>query len=378
MRIAIDYTAAVRQSAGIGRYTRGLVHGLAQIDPVNRYSLLCAGSRRDLTGIPERFEVRWLPISERALTFLWHRLAIPVPAEWLAGHFDIYHSPDYVLPPLRRASGIVTIHDVSFMRVPECADPRLRSYLMSAVPRSISRARLILADSQCTSHDLQALMGVSERRICVVPAGVDAHFTPLRDAAAAESVRRRYSLPDRYVLAVSTIEPRKNFARLISAFAEARRRHGIRQDLVICGARGWMYEEVFERVRQEGAADYIHFAGFAQDGDLPAIYGLADLFVYPSLYEGFGLPPLEAMACGVPVVASDNSSLPETLGSAAFLVDATDDSALTDAIAKVLLDEELRVALRARGFQRASMFTWNHAASLLLSAYHQVALETWP
>jgi glycosyltransferase involved in cell wall biosynthesis len=268
---------------------------------------------------------------------------------------------------------VVTIHDLSFLRVPQCADPGLRSFLEDVVPRSVGRAHRILADSESTRNDLVELLNVSPDKITVVRPGVESRFRPVRDTVKLAEVRGRYKLPQWFILSLSTLEPRKNFPRLIAAYAQLRRQTGLPHELVIVGNHGWLYDEVYDQVRKEGQGDRVHLPGFVADEDLPALYTLADLFAFPSLYEGFGIPPLEAMACGTPVVASNNSSLPEAVGAAGLLVDATDVEGLADAMARVLGNANLRVRLSDLGRAQAARFTWQDAAQKLLETYRLTA-----
>jgi glycosyltransferase involved in cell wall biosynthesis len=373
LRITIDYTPALRQTAGIGRYTRGLVAALAELDRENEYTLFCAGQTPVAPNWPANFTVRTSSVPARWLTAGWHRLGLALPVEWLSGSSTLFHSPDFTLPPLREARGVVTIHDLSFMRFPQYADPGLRAYLQRAVPRGVARAARVLADSENTKTDLIALLHVPPEKISVVPAGVEPRFRPVRDTIRLNEVRARYRLPQWFILAVGTIEPRKNLARLITAYAQLRRQTGLPHALVIAGKEGWLCEGIHEQVVREGLTEHIHFPGFVADDDLPALYTLADLLAFPSLYEGFGLPPLEAMACGTPVVVSNNSSLPEAVGAAALLVDAEDVDALADAMARVLGNANLRVRLADLGRAQAARFTWSEAARKLLDAYRLTA-----
>ncbi len=378
MRIGIDYTAAVRQGAGIGRYTRELVRALAKLDRDNDYVLFAAVGGRRLagTGWPSSFQMRSVPLSDRALAILWHRLRLPLWVELATGPVDIFHSPDFVLPPVRRARTMLTVHDLSFIRYPQCADANLRAYLNKVVPRSVHRADLILADSQNTKDDLMELLGVESDKIEVIYPGVEERFRPIEDQTLLEEVRRRYNLPPRFILGLGTLQPRKNFTRLIEAFADLRfaiLRLGSVQvcdlRLAIAGGKGWLYEEIFATVERLGLEGKVIFPGFVADEDLPALYNLTDLFVFPSLYEGFGLPPLEALACGTLVVTSNASSLPEVVGEAGLMVEATDTKALAEAMKRVLEDVALREGMVAKGLEQAKKFTWEKAAAKLLSLY---------
>lgn len=384
MHIAIDYTPAIRQRAGIGRYTRGLVHALAELDHSNRYTLFCLGQGSedapggqarpagDEHGWPANFTLKVNNLPARWLTAGWHKLKLPLHAERLAGDCDIFHSPDFTLPPLRRAAGVVTIHDLSFLRLPEYADPSLREYLSKSVPGSVARARRVLADSEHTRQDLIELLAVSPDKISVVTPGVGPEFRPVRDTVQLNDVRERYRLPQWFILFVGTIEPRKNLARLISAYGQLLRQTGLPHALVLAGGRGWLSQGIYEQVAKEGLTEHVLFPGFVADEDLPALYTLADLFTFPSLYEGFGIPPLEAMACGTPVVASNTSAIPEVAGEAGILVAPQDVAALAESLERVLADATVRTDLRARGLAQAVRFTWRRSAEETLAVYRSV------
>jgi len=340
------------------------------VDSENEYRLLVAGRGGDTGEWPANFHLRSIPLSDRVMAILWHRLRLPLPVEAFTGQVDLFHSPDFTLPPTR-ARAVLTVHDLSFIRVPECAAPTLRAYLGKVVPRSVRRAHLILADSQNTKDDLVNLLGLAPEKVEVLYPGVEEHFRPVDDPALLEGVRRRYGLPPRFVLSLGTLEPRKNFPRLIEAFWLLVRSSPLASSLglVIAGGKGWLYEDIFATVERLGLEEKALFTGFVAEGDLPALYSAADLFVYPSLYEGFGLPPLEAMACGTPVVASRSSSLPEVLGEAAILVDPTDTEALAAAMMQVLEDEPLREEMRQKGLRQARKFSWSGTARRLLELY---------
>ncbi len=381
MRIGIDYTAAVRQGAGIGRYCRELVKALARQKDDHEYVLLVAGRLRDQEmaalraelGDSPRFHLRPLWLSERWLSRLWHRLQVPWPVEAAAGRLDLFHSPDFTLPPVWHAKTILTVHDLSFLRVPQYAEPSLRAYLEQAVSRSVRRADLVLADSQNTKEDVVELLRVPAERVWVVPAGVEPRFRRVTDDAELARVRQAYGLTRPFILSVGTLQPRKNFTGLIESYHLLRAQHHVLHQLVIVGGKGWLYEPILRRAAELGLQTEVRFLGFAADADLPALYSLADAFAWPSFYEGFGIPVLEAMACGTPVVASNVSSLPEVMGDAGLMVSPGDQEALADALWRLLTDAELRADLIARGHAQAARFTWERAAKLLLRAYRQAA-----
>lgn len=381
MRIGVDYTAAVRQGGGIGRYTRNLVRALSQLDEENEYTLFVAGGWGDGDGLgpwPRNFRIRGVPVSDRWLHLLWQRLRFPLPVQLATGPLDLFHSPDFVLPPAGRVPKILTVHDLSFLRVPECYVPAFRRYLESAVSRAVTKASLILADSESTKRDLIELMGVEPGRITVLYPGVEPRFQPITDPEKLRKVRESYQLPEHFVLGLGTLQPRKNFSGLIEGFRLlAGDRAGgsalAELQLVIVGAKGWMYEGDFAAVAKSGLEDRVRFCGFVADDDLPALYSLAGAFAFPTWYEGFGLPVLEALACGAPVVSANNSSLPEVVGQAGLMVEAGDPTALAGALWQVLSDGGLREQLADAGPRQARRFCWEVSARQLLELYRSMA-----
>ncbi len=380
VRIGIDYTAAARQRAGIGRYTRELVRALLTLAPPRipeRASadfvffaaaggLADQGWQRELERLGReaaaRVQVRALPLSDDWMARLWQRLRLPLPVEWVTGPLDVFYSPDFVLPPTRRSTRtLLTVHDLSFYHHPEAFVPALRDYLMRVAPRSIERADVVLADSASTRADVVSLLGVDPDKVRVLYCGVDARFCPEPAPEERERLCARYEIDERpYILSVGTVQPRKNYVRLIQAFSTLNLPAGCQ--LLIAGGQGWLYEGI-EAAAEE--RDDVRLLGFVDDADLPALYRQAALFASVSLYEGFGLPVLEAMACGTPVVCSNTSSLPEVGGEAALLVDPLDVDGIAEALGRALADNGLHRAMVERGLARAARFTWATAARQL-------------
>lgn len=376
MRIGLDFTSAVHQGAGIGRYTRGLVQALSQLHPENEYVLLVSGrpSADALPpSLPGNFRIRYLPLAHRWTTVLWHRLRLPVPADLFIGRVDIFHSPDFVLPPLASGKKILTVHDLSFFRYPQGAEPSLRWYLEGAVPRSVARADLLFADSQCTKKDIVDILRVPEEKVEVVYPGVDPIFQPVEDEAEKKRMKAKYGLHAPFILSVGTIEPRKNFPGLMRGFRILREEHKIPHELVIAGAPGWLYQGIYREVDELRLGGNVLFLGYVPDWELPALYSLAEVFAFPSFYEGFGLPPLEAMACGVPTVVSNVASLPEAVGDGALLVPPEDTEALAEALYGLLSDDALREEMRRKGLERAQRFSWQKTGEEVLAHYRRIA-----
>ena len=399
-RITIDYTPAVHQSAGIGRLTREVVRALLQLDSPHRFTLFCMGrldgrrtndGRRmtdDGLGSPSgvrRPSSVVSPLNDRWLYRIWHRARLPLPVELLSGRSDLYHSTDFVLPPVMPGKRtVLTVHDLTFERAPDAAPPRLLRFLKRVVPQSVHRATHLVADSQATARDLIDLYGVPPDRVTVIYSGVDERFRP-DDGHTSNvsgqspvtnhqlpSLHQKYGLSDSpFVLTVGTMQPRKNHLTLVRAFGQlAPRMPDLR--LVVAGGKGWMYDDVVAEVARLKLGERVQFIGFIDDADLPALYRASTVFAFPSLYEGFGIPPLEAMACGVPVVTSNASSLPEVVGDAGLMVEPLDVDGLAQALLRAVQDEVWREQAVARGLARAAEFTWQHAAEQLLGVYDRV------
>lgn len=373
MRILVDYTSGIAQGAGIGRYTRNLMDALLRIDRDDSFTLFSADKPSPSRGFPSAPNVRTVvgPLSNKRMTTLWHRFRAPLPIEALAGAADVFHSPDFSLPPVARARTVVTIHDLAFLTNPECAVPSLRDYLLRVTPHAVRRADRIIAVSQRTADDLVALMGAPKEKITTIYLGVDPGLRRVDDPARLADVASQYGLRGPFILAVGTIEPRKNYERLIQAFAQIIGTPGAPAQLVIVGRKGWLYESVFETLERSRLGDAARILENVSDGDLAALYSMASSLVTPSLYEGFGIPPVEAMAYGLPVVVSDGGSLPEVVGDAGLVVPATDVDALAGALLRVTSDEALRAEMSRRSLARARQFDWGATARATLAVYRQ-------
>jgi glycosyltransferase involved in cell wall biosynthesis len=299
---------------------------------------------------------------------LWEQLLQPVAL--VRRRIDVLHSLGYVQPMLCSKRSVVTVHDLSFLRFPEAFNRSNRNYLRLFTTLSVRRANRVIAVSESTKRDLVDLLGIPAAKITVVYHGVEEEFRPFTSSTIAD-FRCKLGLPEHFVLYCGTLEPRKNVDGLIAAFAKVKREARLPHKLVLAGAKGWRYERIFALVEELGLKDEVIFPGYLAYGEQPLWYNAADVFVYPSLYEGFGFPPLEAMACGTPVISSDVSSLPEVVGDAGLLVDPGERDELADAIRKVLMDHELRLAMGKAGLLRASEFTWSRAAARTVEVYQR-------
>jgi glycosyltransferase involved in cell wall biosynthesis len=375
MRIAIDYTAAIRQGAGIGQYVRCLVDAMLAQDASNSYTLLASGrpTRTRPFPIADNVRARNIFIPDRYLNVLWYRWRLPLYATFFSGQVDIYHGPDFALPPLNgKLRKVVTVHDLAFLEHPEYAVPSLAAYLKKVVPEAVASADVVAAVSQTTSQALIDHLKTPREKITVIPNGVGAYFRRITDPVILGATRHKYGLKHPLVLGVGTLEPRKNHIGLVKAFAQAQKKKGGPAMLALAGGKGWLYEETRQVVSELKLENKVRFLGRVSDLELITLYSLADVFAFPSFSEGFGIPPLEAMACGAPVITSNTSSLPEVAGDAALLVDPHDVKALGHAITRLLEDEQLREELRQKGYQRARQYTWSASASKMLSVYQKL------
>lgn len=312
---------------------------------------------------------RW-PTSHPAARIGWEQLVFP--RQLREDRVDLLHGAINALPVGWRGRSVVTILDLAFMVMPEAFKPANRAYLTWMARFAARRADRIIAISESTRQDIIRRLGAPPDKVHAIHCGVDARFGPITDSSRISSFREGHDLPGRFILYLATIEPRKNLLRLIDAYADLRRRGVTDWPLILAGGRGWNVEPVFERARATGLGDGIRFAGFVPEEEKSLWYNAATLFVYPSEYEGFGLPPLEALACGTPVVTANSSSLPEVMGDAAVLVDPAQTAAIADGLQQVIDDESLRHRLASAGPERARCFTWRRMAEETLAIYRMV------
>jgi glycosyltransferase involved in cell wall biosynthesis len=371
MRVGIYIVPLLNHVTGRERSMQGLLDALARLDGANDYYLFVRPGNRRLFQRPEpnfHTVVARLPsLPSRRLWQLGHLYL----ARW-AHRLDVLDLAESPMPGFFSKRATTTIYDIAPVLFPSFFPLKGRLFYQMALPFGAKHLGRIAVPSQCTKDDVVTHLSADPAKVTVVSRGVDSRFQPARHFEPIAAVKRRYRLPDRFILYVGTIEPRKNLPRLIGAYRRLRE-EGVRHGLVIAGGRGWLCDDVFEAAGRDGLGEHIVFTGHVSEDDLLALYQSADVFAYPSLYEGFGLPVLEAMACGVPVVCSDRSSLPEAAGDAALLVDPTDESAIAAALARALDDDDLRREMVARGLRRAREFTWDRVARNFLSIYQDVA-----
>jgi glycosyltransferase involved in cell wall biosynthesis len=368
MRIGIDASrAAVEARTGTEQYSVALLGALAALDRTNEYRLYFNRLPRRLPPLGPNFHLRPMPFPR-----LWTHARLS--AELLLRPPDTLFVPAHVLPfpgALRRPlRSVVTIHDLGYLRFPESHTRSQRLYLRLSTLWSAYAAQAVIAVSQATRQDLLAHARINPAKVQVVYHGVAPHFRPLPpDLSAATAAR--YGIAAPYFLYVGTLQPRKNLARLMSAYARARQLSGRHfPQLVLAGKVGWLSQDILAQARALGLAEAVRLPGYIGDDDLPALLSGARAFVYPSLYEGFGMPLLEAMACGTPVLAANTSALPEVAGgleqgggeAAALLLDPLDEAGMAAALQELAEDAGLREVLRVRGLTRAAEFSWERSA----------------
>ena len=360
------------RSAGINWYIYNLLKNLTPISDLDYTVFLSDRRAREHFDSISLSQSR-LPTHRPIVRIAWEQFVQPFVLH--RERIDLLHALAFAGPLAISIPWVVTVYDLSFIRYPQSFNAANRIYLRWAIRNSLRRANRVIAISESTRRDLYATFGTSLEKTAVVYCGADPAFAPSQDRQAIAALRARRGLPDKMILHVGTIEPRKNIARLIRAFARAKRAAQLPHRLVLIGARGWKYAEVDAVIEQEQLKDDVIFAGYVAQDELPLWYRAADLFVYPSLYEGFGLPPLEAMASGTPVVCSNAASLPEVVGDAAIQVSPENEAALADAIVRALTDGTLREQMVARGLAQAAKFSWARAARETTDVYRSVLAE---
>ncbi|HJS23153.1 MAG TPA: glycosyltransferase family 1 protein [Pyrinomonadaceae bacterium] len=371
MRIAIDAHSVGAKLGGNESYAINLIEALAQIDSTNDYTLyVTTNEARD------RFHNRWPNFKVRST--LPHTPLIRIPltlsAELRKHPVDVLHV-QFTAPPFCPCPVVVSIHDLSFEHLPQTFNRRSRTQLRLTVRHSARRAAKILSLSEHTRRDIIETYGINEDHVEAIPLAAPDHFAPVVDSDELQRVRHNYGIEGDYILSVGSIQPRKNLARLIKAFASLRGDVSVDKlpQLVLAGKCAWLYDETLRALDESGAKEAVVLTGYVPESDLPALYSGALCFVYPSYFEGFGLPPLEAMKCGAPVIVGNKTSLPEVVGEAALMVDPFDVEAIGAAIKRLIMNSELRAELSIKGQERASVFNWLETARRTLAVYKQVA-----
>lgn len=370
MRIAIDAHSVGAKLGGNESYAVNLIEALAQIDEVNDYTLYVTTAEAH-----DRFHQRWPNFKVR--TTLPHTPLIRIPltlsAELRKHPVDVLHV-QFTAPPFCPCPVVVSIHDLSFEHLPHTFKRRSRTQLRLTVRHSAKRAARILTLSEHTRRDVIDTYGIAPDRITAIPLAAGTHFHAVEDYKELQRVRHNYGIVGPYILSVGSIQPRKNLTRLVNAYASLRGKIAEAElpKLVLVGKCAWLFDETLRALDQTGLKESVILTGYVPESDLPALYSDALCFVYPSYFEGFGLPPLEAMKCGAPVIVGNQTSLPEVVGDAALTFDPFNVAALAEAIEKLINDSDLRRELSVKGRSRAETFDWRETARRTLQIYEQV------
>lgn len=365
---------------GIGWTAQKIIEGLAKAEKQNSYMLNYFAVRRlsqkrdyvkNLMQLGCRpNECRWFDSKVYKLLYNF----IPIPYSLFFGNkADITHFMNYHVPPGVKGKVVTMVYDTVYKAFPETMNARTRFMLNLSMKRSCKRADIIVTISRFSKSEIIKYLGVSPDKIVVMPCGVDFElFRPGYDEEDIRAAKNKYGLKGGYLLYLGTLEPRKNIDRLVDAYALVRQRIDNPPKLVIAGRKGWQYDSVFKKVRELGLADDVIFTGYVDAPDSPLLMNGAIAFVFPSIYEGFGLPPLEAMACGTPVIASNAASLPEVVGDAALMVDPFSTESIADTIERIILDEDLRSELSRKGLERALHYSWDNSVRIIADAYDRL------
>jgi glycosyltransferase involved in cell wall biosynthesis len=371
VRIALDATPLLGVRTGVGRYVEHLLGELATTgaDELTATAFTLRGAGGLPLVVPPAVAVRHRPVPARLLREMWARVEAP-PVEWLAGPADVFHGTNFVLPPLRRAAGVVTVHDLSYLRTPRTVEAESLRY-RALVPRSLRRAAVVCAPSRAVADEVLAEYGLAEDRVAVTPLGVDEPW--LRAEPPAPGWLAAHRLPERYLLFVGSLEPRKGLPTLLDAYRDLRAGDADIPPLVLVGPAGWGAAPDLGGVPPGSVLT----PGYLDISSLRGAVAGAACLAFPSVYEGFGLPPLEALACGTPVVASDLPATREVLGGQAVLVPAGDPAALAHALAGILA-EDGGPAARAARRAHAARFTWVRCAAATRAAYRTAVSQAGP
>ena len=373
MHIAIDAHSVGTQLAGNETYATNLIEALAEIDQANHYTIYVTQK----TAM-DRFANRWPNFQvKRTLPHTpFVRIPITLSAALRKNPVDVLHV-QYTAPPRSPCPVVATIHDLSFEHLPETFNRRSRAQLRLTVRRTARNAAQVLTLSEFSRRDIIDTYKIDPMRVVVTPAAAPAHFVRVTDETELQRIRLAYGIARDYILAVGSIQPRKNLVRLIKAYSslfQARASAELPQ-LVLVGKRGWLEAETLRAAEQSAARRDIIFSGYVPDDDLPGLYSGALCFAYPSYFEGFGLPVVEAMQCGAPVIAGDRTSLPEVLADAGLLVDPFAEQEIAAALLRMIDDPATRADFRAKGIERAQSFSWKRTAQLTLQAYERAAFK---
>jgi len=380
-RIGIDVSTLINHGPdiGAGRYIVNLVKNLIANDKKNTYILtgryisddyldILYNLKKESAGV---VELKLFKTSQKKLD-LWDRLRFP-PLEFRGFKSDMLHCPDYLIPPTINKNLVITVHDLSFIRYPQFNFEWFIKKYTREVRKSMLLAKKIIADSESTRNDIIKFFGIDPKKVCVIYLASDSIFRRLADKEKDSNIIKKYGIDKKYILSVGTIEPRKDFVTLIKAFNHIKQTDAASgYKLVIAGRTGWKSEPTYAERESSPFREDILFTGRVPDSDLNQIYNQAEIFVYPSIFEGFGLPPLEAMSCGLPVVARDTSSLTEVVGDSGILLKDADEKEFGQEILNLIKNEDVKEMLKEKSLARAKIFSWGKTAQITIGLYREI------
>lgn len=372
MRIGFDVSPITPGRTGVGNYCYYLLKNLLALSlKCEFYGYSTGRQAPDLSAFPHLSGARHIPVPTRVMYRAWEYFGRP-RVDRLLGSVDVCHGTNYVTPPTAAARRVVTVHDLAFLTVPQYCSPKIVGPFARRIGAYCREADAIMAYSESTKRDIVNELQIEPEKIAVAPMAVDEGFAPLERSAAESYLRDEFGIEGPYFLFVSTLEPRKNVVGLLQSFGRLAKL--LPHKLVLVGSMGWLMESAFhDAIAALNIGDRIVRPGFVPHQQLPAFYCAAEAFLFPTHYEGFGLPLLEALRCGCPVVSSDNSSVPEVTGDAALRVDAKDIDGFVDAVMRLVGDSQLRDDLVRKGFAHADRFSWRACAESTMATYEKVA-----
>ncbi len=380
MNIGIDANNILFEKAGVGKYSLNLINNLIKIDRKNHYFLyfnflrqrkqrIAQVNKLLLNPLPKNVKLRFLNFPARWQEFLF---STPFPAKKIINDdLDLFYaSYPTGIPKNGFKKMITTVHDLAFLRFPEHRGKKLSNYYLKRHKIALKNCIKIIVPSKATKKDLQDMLDIDGKKITVIYEAADSRFKVIHDQRLISNISSKYFDPEiEYILSVGTLEPRKNLPRLIEAYSQLPNKLTQKYKLVLVGASGWNNNLLTKTIENLNLKDKVIITGFASDDDLAYIYNKASIFIYPSLYEGFGLPPLEAMSCGLPVITSNVSSLPEVVGNAAILINPNNEDEIMQAAKKLLLDQKVKDKLIKKGLVQAKKFSWQKTAEQTLSVF---------
>ncbi|MFT5874315.1 MAG: glycosyltransferase involved in cell wall biosynthesis [Clostridium sp.] len=376
MKISLDLEPCCNNRSGIGIYTYNIVKNLAGIKGIEFYGEIFSFLGKN--KLDENYKELHIKLNMcKLLSYgIYRRIWSRLPFKYntiLNSHSDIYHFFDYIVPPKIEGKVITTIHDMTYTIYPEMVEEKTMKRIKKGIEYSVKRADKIITVSESSKKDIVEFLGVDEKKIEVVYNGVEyERFSASYTKEQQFTVKNKYSIPEKYILYMGTLEPRKNIESIISAFSKLIVNNNIYSEeikLVIAGKKGWLYESIFKLVQKLSLENKVVFTDYIEEEDKPLIYNMASIFIFPSIYEGFGIPVIEAMASSVPVITSTTSSLPEVAGDAAILVNPKDIDSMAKAMKQVLEDKDIRQSMIEKGHTQAKKFNWENSAEKLLSIY---------